>query len=48
VERVRTVGRLDRAAERQLALVHGAAFGLSALVSDVMELARAGTGWRAW
>jgi signal transduction histidine kinase len=42
VERVRTSGALDAAAERQLALVHGAAFGLSALVSDVMELARGG------
>jgi signal transduction histidine kinase len=30
------------AADRQLALVYGAAFGLSAMVSDVMELARGG------
>lgn len=42
VERVRTGTALDPSAERQLALVHGAAFGLSALVSDVMELARGG------
>jgi signal transduction histidine kinase len=42
VERVRTSGAVDAAADRQLALVHGAAFGLSTLVSDVMELARGG------
>lgn len=42
VERVRTSGALDAATDRQLALVHGAAFGLGTLVSDVMELARGG------
>jgi signal transduction histidine kinase len=45
VERMRAVGdertRPD-AVDRQLALVYGAAFGLSAMVSDVMELARGG------
>ena len=44
VERLRGAARGDRAAaeDRQLALVYGAAFGLSAMVSDVMELARGG------
>jgi signal transduction histidine kinase len=42
VERVRAAGGLDALADRQLALVHGAAFGLSTVVSDLMELARGG------
>jgi signal transduction histidine kinase len=42
VERVRAVGGVDATADRQLALVHGAAFGLSTVVSDLMELARGG------
>jgi signal transduction histidine kinase len=42
VERVRAAGGIDAVADRQLALVHGAAFGLSAVVSDLMELARGG------
>jgi signal transduction histidine kinase len=41
VERVRSAG-VDAVADRQLALVHGAAFGLSTVVSDLMELARGG------
>lgn len=44
VERVRAGAVLDAASDRHLALVHGAAYGLSALVSDVMELARGGDG----
>jgi signal transduction histidine kinase len=35
-------GPLTEAQDRQLALVYGAAFGLSAMVGDVMELARGG------
>lgn len=35
-------GALNSIQERQLALVHNAAFGLSAMVSDVIELAHAG------
>jgi signal transduction histidine kinase len=35
-------GAVTEAQERQLGLVYGAAFGLSALVGDVMELARGG------
>ena len=42
VERLRDSGALDGAQAGQLALVHGAAFGLSTVVSDVMELARGG------
>ncbi len=42
VERVRAAGGVDEVADRQLALVHGAAFGLSTVVSDLMELARGG------
>jgi signal transduction histidine kinase len=42
VERVRSAGGCDEVADRQLALVHGAAFGLSSVVSDLMELARGG------
>ena len=42
VERLRDSGELDGPQARQLALVYGAAFGLSTVVSDVMELARGG------
>jgi signal transduction histidine kinase len=42
VERLRDGGGLDGPQARQLALVYGAAFGLSTVVSDVMELARGG------
>lgn len=46
VERLRASrareGAQGDAADRQLSLVYGAAFGLSAMVSDVMELARGG------
>ena len=42
VERMRTAGSLDGTLVRQLGLVYGAAFGLSTVVSDVMELARGG------
>jgi hypothetical protein len=35
-------GKLTDAQDRQLALIYGAAFGLSAMVGDVMELARGG------
>ncbi len=35
-------GALTEAQDRQLALVYGAAFGLSAMAGDVMELARGG------
>jgi signal transduction histidine kinase len=41
VERLRAA-QLPPAEDRQLALVYGAAFGLSSMVSDVMELARGG------
>jgi signal transduction histidine kinase len=41
VERLRGMER-PVAEDRQLALVYGAAFGLSSMVSDVMELARGG------
>ncbi|HEY0780082.1 MAG TPA: histidine kinase dimerization/phospho-acceptor domain-containing protein, partial [Gemmatirosa sp.] len=42
VERLRDSGELDGPQARQLGLVYGAAFGLSTVVSDVMELARGG------
>ncbi len=42
VERLRDAGNLETPQARQLALVYGAAFGLSTVVSDVMELARGG------
>ncbi len=42
VERLRDAGGLDGPQARQLGLVYGAAFGLSTVVSDVMELARGG------
>lgn len=42
VERLRDSGGPDGPQARQLGLVYGAAFGLSTVVSDVMELARGG------
>jgi len=42
VERLRDAAGLDGPQARQLGLVYGAAFGLSTVVSDVMELARGG------
>lgn len=42
VERLRDSSGLDGPQARQLGLVYGAAFGLSTVVSDVMELARGG------
>ncbi len=42
VERLRDSRGMDGPQARQLALVYGAAFGLSTVVSDVMELARGG------
>lgn len=42
VERLRGAAEAGGVEERQLALIYGAAFGLSAMVGDVMELARGG------
>ena len=41
-------GPVNPVQERQLGLIYSAAFGLSSVASDVIELARAATGWSTW